>query len=304
MKKYLLSIALIIVFSQFFSCAFAANYSVSSPVKVAIKKYKAGNYTGCLQDMQSIVSRDPSNAIAYYYMAMAYAQAGKKDQAITSYQKVLGLKPNATLYTYAAKGKRCLETPDKCTDPTQASSDIDKMVTSPYGDGLSNTVRVDVEKKHLDTLKNEINADKDVNNYELRKFRDYTNQHSELKTEGKTASKNSDEPSNDEIVAALKVLTKAGLNPYAQQNGVNPYQYQQMAGAQNTEMAQLNMLMNGNNQGNNNNNNSMMNMIPMMMAQSKSGQGGGSSYNPQMMQAMMMNSMLPDMNFTSNDNNK
>jgi len=302
MKKYLVPITFLIIISQFFPYSFATSSTVSAPVKVAIKKYKSGNYTGCLQDMQILVKRDPSNAVAYYYMAMAYAQAGKKDEAISSYQKVLGLKPNATLFTYAAKGKRCLETPSKCTEATQ-SSDIDKMVKTPFGDGLSSTVRVDLEKKHLDVMKNEINADKDINNYELKKFKDYSNQHSEVKTDDKTAAKNSAQPSNDEIVAALRVLDRAGLNPYAQQQNM-PNQYQQMAGNQSAEMAQLNMLMNSNNQGNNNNNNSMMNMLPMMLAQSKAGKNGGSSYNPQMIQSMMMNSMLPDMNFNTNDNNK
>lgn len=299
MKKYLLLIAFFIVVSQSFSCALAASYTTSGPVKVAIKKYKAGNYTGCLQDMQSIVKYDPSNSVAYYYMAMSYAQAGKKTEAITAYQKVLGLKPNTTLYNYASKGKLCLETPDKCVQ-TEQSTEVDKMIASPYGDGLSSKVKNEIEKQHLDTIKNQINTDKDLDNYQFRQFKDYTKQHSEAKTDTKTAQSTS--PSNDEIVAALRVLEKAGLNPYPQTANVNPYA--QQGNAQSAEMAQISMMLNGNN-GNNqggNNNNAMMNMIPLMMAQSKNGQAGGSSYNPQMMQAMMMNSMLPDINFNTNDN--
>ena len=49
--------------------------------------------------------------------------------------------------------------------------------------------------------------------------------------------------------------------------------------------------------GNNNNNNSMMNMLPMMMSQVQKGQ----NIDPRVMQAMMMNSMMPDFSFGSNN---
>lgn len=291
-KKLLLAIAIIAIVGQIHSYASAASYG-GGTTSIAIKKYKAGNYTGCLQDAQSIVSKDPSNAVAYYYMAMSYAKAGRKDEAIEAYKKVLSLKPNATLSDYATTGKRCLETPDKCYD-TPESSDVDKAVASPFGDGLSDAVRTNLEQKHLDAVRMEINRGDDVNNYKFRQFKDYSNDRSDIKTEDKIAQEK--EPTNDEIVAALRTLKKAGLNPVAQ-TATNPYA--QIANTQNSEMAQLNMLMGSNNQGNNNN--AMMNMIPYMLSQ-KDGQG--SAYTPQMMQAMMMNSMLPDFNFNTNNDNK
>lgn len=292
-KSLVLSVAILVVTSQVYSLAFASS-NKGSAINVAIKKYKSGNYTGCLQDATSIVQRDPSNAVAHYYMAMSYAQAGRKDKAVEAYQKVLDLKPNATLVRYATTGKRCIETPDKCKE-TDQSSEVDRMVTSPYGDGLSNEVRKSIEQKRLDSIKNEINNNKDVNNYEFKQFNDNTKQHSEAPAENKIAEEK--QPTNDDIVAAIKVLNKAGINPYSQIGAtLNPYA---QVNPQSAEMAQVNMLMNGNNQGNNNNNNNMMNMLPYMLAQ-KNGQSGG--YSPQLMQAMMMNSMLPDMNFNTNDN--
>lgn len=293
-KKLLLAIAFIVIVGQVHSYASAAASYGGGATSIAIKKYKAGNYTGCLQDAKNIVSKDPSNAVAYYYMAMSYAQAGRKDEAIEAYKKVLSLKPNATLSGYAATGKRCLETPDKCSDSPE-SSDIDKAVASPFGDGLSDTVRTNLEQKHLDAIRMEINHGDDVNNYKFRQFKDYTNDRSDVKTEDKISQEK--EPTNDEIVAALRTLKKAGLNPVSQ-NTANPYA--QIANTQNPEMAQLNMLMGSNNQGNNNNN-AMLNMIPYMLSQ-KDNQG--SAYTPQMMQAMMMNSMLPDFNFNTNNDNK
>lgn len=291
-KRLLLFLALLIIASQGYTCAIAKTYN-TSPVNIAIRKYKSGNYTGCLQDTLAIVKRDPSNAVAYYYMAMSYSKAGKKNEAIQAYQNVLNLKPNTVLFTYATTGKRCLETPDKCKEPDQ-STEIDKMIAAPFGDGLSSQVRKDIEQKRLDAIRTEINTGKDVNNYDLRRF-DATNNRSEAEKTDKVSQ--DPQPTNDEIVAALKVLNKAGLNPYAQATA-NPYT--QIANPQNAELAQLNMLTGANNQQNSTS--AMMNMIPYMLAQ-KNGQGQNNGYTAQLMQSMMMNSMLPDFNFnTRNDN--
>jgi len=305
MKKQL--ICLIAIFAVLIQGANVtmAKSTASNPVKVAIKKYKIGNYTGCLQDCQSIVRRDPSNSVAYYYMAMSYVQAGKKDEAIGAYSKVLSLNPKTRLFEYATTGKRCLETPDKCVleeTGTVPSTDMDKFIASPSDNVLSDKVKSDLNAKRLNGVKNEINNGKDVDSYELRKFRDYTNSRSQIDVKDDVVQK---KPTNDEIVAALKVLNAAGLNPYAQvqqsamvstdvqQQVVNPYA--QPSNYQNPEMAQLSALMGGNTQGQDSN--AMANMIPFMLAQSK---GGNTSYSPQMMQAVIMNSMMPDFSLDEN----
>lgn len=306
MKKQLICLIAIFMFLVQGSCVTMAKSTASNPVKIAIRKYKIGNYTGCLQDCQSIVRRDPSNAVAYYYMAMSYVQAGKKDEAVNAYAKVLSLNPKTRLYEYATTGKRCLETPDKCVleDATTGapSSDMDKFIASPSSNVLSDKVKSDINTKRLNGVKNEINNGKDVDSYELRKFKDYTNSRSQIDAKDEVAQK---KPTNDEIVAALKVLNAAGLNPYSQaqqsamiatevpQQIINPYA--QSVNYQNPEMAQLSALMSGNTQGQDGN--AMANMIPYMLAQSK---GGNTSYSPQMMQAVIMNSMMPDFSLDEN----
>jgi len=305
-RNLLILIAVFITMSQASSLTLATTHSISGPVAIAIKKYKVGNYTGCLQDTQLIVKQDPSNSVAYYYMAMSYVKAGKKDEAVAAYGKVLGLGSNPVLLQYAATGKRCIETPDQCKPDEKNQpelTDVDKMVGSKYVDGLSDDARTQVEQKRLQMIKNEINTDEDINNYKFKKFTDYTKQHSQSNTDDKVANDDK-KPSNDEIVAALKVLNKAGLNPYAQTNPV-ANDYAQMANpmmtAQNAESAQLSMLLGSGNQSNNNNNN-MMNMIPFMLAQNKNGQNNaGNPYSPQLVQSMLMNSMLPDFNYNTNN---
>lgn len=268
----------------------AKGKTTNSALNVAIKKYKRGNYTGCLQDCQNYIKSHPTNATAYYYMAISYVQAGMKDEAIKAYSKVLALKPNTKLSEYAQTGKRCLETPDQCRlkeAPQVQASELDRFIVSPPSDGLAPAVRRDLNQKRLDAVRNEINKDGEMDEYNFRKFKDYSSENIQEIDKVKIAE---NKPTDEEIKAALKVLDSAGINPYSQaQGGNNMYQ--------NPELMQLNAMM-GN--GNQSNNNSMMNMLPMLMMQ---GQNGASGYSPQLMQAVMMNSMMPD--FTYNvDNNK
>lgn len=291
MKKYLLYlIAISATVAQLGCCALASSYT-NNATGIAIKKYKSGNYTGCLQDCQLIVKRDPSNSVAYYYMAMSFAQAGKKDEAVKSYSKVLSLNPNSRLYEYASTGKRCLETPDKCQpDSEEKSTEIDKLINS-QTNIMTSKVKQEFAQQNLNSVKSDINADREVDTYKLKKFDDYTNNRSQVDDGSSVAQK---KPTNDEIVAALRVLKSAGLNPYGEASQVNAYAPVANASpvAQNPELAQLNMLMGNTNQPGDSN--SMANMIPFMLAQNKN---GSNNYSPQMMQAVMMNSMLPNLNF-------
>lgn len=297
MKKQLVCfIAILALLIQVPSCVFAKVDNVTS---IAIKKYKRGNYTGCLQDCQNIVQSHGTNAVAYYYMAMSYVQAGKKDEAINAYSMVLSLRPSSQLSEYAQTGKRCLETPDRCrlvTNVVSAPSttpDIDKLIASPYFE--SPAVRQDLRQKQLNSIKNDINSDKELDDYSFRKLNkvDPNNLIAQAK------------PSDAEVVAALKTLKDAGISPYSQQTlaptgetgadstaaVVNPYA--QMNNYQNPELAQLNLLMGDNGQSGNKNN-AMLDMLPYMLSQGKNGAG---NYSPQVVQSIIMNSMMTDVNF-------
>jgi len=314
-RKLLLSMAVLSIMCQCFLLPVTAmqagdrvrivSHSMMPRLKIAISKYKAGNYTGCLEDTQALIKVDPSNYYAYYYMAMSYVQVGNKDKAIEAYQKVLSLHINPVLTKYAEKGKRCIETPELCKGDDKNKpelTEIDKMVGATYVGGLSETARAQLEEKRLQMIKNEMNTENEVNNYKLKQFKDYTNQRSQV-DDGEKIARADNAPNNDEIVAAMKVLERAGLNAYSHSNTALDG-YAQMNNntmtQQSPESAQLSMLMGSGNQSGNNNNNNMMNMIPFMLAQSKNGQGNsGNPYSPQLMQSMMMNSMLPDFNFNT-----
>lgn len=287
MKKRLiyLIVTIFLAIQALSLCSYAA--SSSSAMKIAMKKYKAGNYSGCLQDCLNITYHNPQNALAYYYLALSYAQSGNKDKAIAAYAKVLALNPDSTLADYATTGKRCLETPDKCVAEgadTASEAEIDKLLASPNSQGLSSSVRKDLEQKQLNVLKEQINSGKDMDENSMKLLNDAS------KESNITTAEAPKQPTDEEIVAAMKVLNQAGINPY---NQVSSYQ--------NPQAMQLQMLQSFNNNpvSNPNDSNAMLNMIPMMMSQSKTGQG---NYSPELMQAFIMNTLTGSMNLNSDNN--
>ena len=153
------------------------------------------------------------------------------------------------------------------------------------------------------------------------------------KTEGITTDKLAmadDMPSNDEIINAVQVLKRAGLNistempeerevkpmkgvatsvpakveeiedtPHTAQIPAQPAQAvqqpQQNYYTPDPQIQQMSMMLNN---GNANNSDPMMNMLPYMM------QNNGKNMDPQMIQALMMNSMMNSLNgMNTNTNN-
>jgi len=273
-------------------------YYPNAMVKTAIAKYKKGNYTGCIQEMYSILKKDPSNAVAHYYAALCYTQLGDSANAVQSYEKVIALNPNKVLLDYATKGKDCLTGGPTC-EPDQEQDELDTFISSPYGNGLSPELSIEMKQKQLERVKQTINTKEELNRKDIEKIRKIDSNKSEAKQTEKLASA---EPTSDEVLAAIDVLKRAGVNVSLQNvssqnenyymNMMNP-----MATYSDPQMAEMSMLL-GNN--NNNNNNAMWNMLPFMLANKEQGK----NIDPQVIQAMMMQSMLPNLDFNSGNNNK
>lgn len=200
MKKQILVLLSILVCSMSLSTVYAKSAS-NGTVSSAIKMYKAQDYSQCYDTLTEYVKKDPSNALAYYYLAMASAQIGKKEEAIANYTKVIDLSNDLQLERYATKGKTCLETPDMCNEESE-ESELDKFIQSPFKSGWSQEVRSDYEKQKIENLMREINRKQDV---EPRKFKDYKDFSSQA-------------PTNDEIVEAIRVLQRAGLTDIMSNN--------------------------------------------------------------------------------------
>ena len=189
-KSLLLSLFLIFITSNI---AFS-EYNVESTLPNAIKLYKNGNYSQAYCILEDVVAKDPSNPLAYYYLAMASTQLGKKDEAILNYDKVLTLETkNSNLKRYAKKGKTCIETPDNCHNAMYET--IEEEFLFKRGVKFSDKVKNDYEQLKLENMMREMNRNDSIEPQKFKEFKDF-----------------SSIPTNDEIVAAIRVLQKAGIN--------------------------------------------------------------------------------------------
>lgn len=238
MKKSLLTLLSILVLASTVGFASAKTAS-SSDMTNAIKLYKAGNYSECYVKLESMIKNDPANALAYYYMAMTSAQLGRKDEAISNYDKAITLTPSSNnLSRYAKKGKRCLETPDKCEDSLYDTLE-DEFIQRKNGSRFTDEVRSNYEQLKIENLMREMNRDDSIEPQRFKEYKDF-----------------SSVPTNDEVVAAMRTLQRAGFG-----------------NMMNNNYADLSILT-GNSQQN-----SMLNMM------------GGASMNPQLIQALITNNM-------------
>lgn len=247
MKKQILVLLSVLICSA--SIAMVEAKTAATPeVNQAIKMYKAQNYTQSYEMLTDITKKDPSNALAYYYLAMSAAQIGKRDEAIENYAKVMDITKHSQLNEYAEKGRTCLTQPERCHESfSRPADELDEFVKKPYGSGFSDAVRSDYEKHKIENLMREMNR-KEV---EPQKFRDYKDFSSVA-------------PSNDEIVAALRVLQRAGLEGTVLGNN---------------NMADLSLLT-----GNQNYNNNDM-LFNMLTGRNDSG------LSPQVIQSLLTNQM-------------
>ncbi|MBE7709054.1 MAG: tetratricopeptide repeat protein [Cyanobacteria bacterium SIG32] len=259
------------------------DYYPDATLKSAVEKYQQGNFSGCLQEMISLTKVDPTNPLVYYYLGMAYTQVGNKDQAVKAYEYVIKLNSEKTITQYALRGRDCLVDGPTCAPASSAaeaetSEELDEFVNAPYGNGFSDEINEEIRQKELDKIQETINQKPNLDREDIERIQNFDNK-TEAPAENKVA-----EVTNEDVLAAIETLKKAGVTV-----SVNPYQSMPM----NDEYSQLNMLL-GNN---NNNSNSMMSMLPYLMGQANNGQ----KIDPQIIQSMMMNSMLTDITFTDND---
>lgn len=267
----------------------ARSFYPNATIKTAIGKYKQGNYSGCLQELISVSKKDPYNPLVLYYLGMAYSQVGNKQQAINAYEAVINMNSNPTLTSYATKGRDCIVGGPACYEEenqTKIEDELDRFINSPYGNGLSDELNQQMKEQQLRSIQNRIKTKDVLEDTDMERIQKFDKNKSETNIDNeKIAMADTKDVTNEDVLAAIETLKKAGVTV-----SVNPYQNQI---PMNDEYAQLSMMLGNNNY---NNNNSMMNMLPMLITQNKG------QIDPQVIQTMMMSSMLPD--FTFNDNKK
>ncbi len=279
----------------------AQSYLTASPntyydnalIESLINKYKEKNYVGCIQEAQAKMQQDNPNPVAMYYMALSYTQIGDVKAALDIYDAILKLKPGDTLTECAIRGRDCLIGGPSCPNTGIEGAEIDAQVQEYKNSTLLNDSTTDLTEEPIAQILDE---------QELKTLPDMLVDTSKKKSpepvveetpvpEPEIAAAETSAPNNDDVAKALKTLQDAGIAVTLQPTGM-PVTAQNY----NSEMAQMSMLLGGNNGYQNRS----FDMLPYMMMQS---QNNPSQYNPQMVQAMMMNYMMPSMDFNSNNNN-
>ncbi|MDR1168876.1 MAG: hypothetical protein LBK53_08340 [Heliobacteriaceae bacterium] len=246
-------------------------YYPNATVQGGMNKYSAGNYTGCLQEMISVLKKNPSNPVANYYTGLSFIQIGDNENAVKYFDKVIAQSPNKALVQYATQAKDCLNGAESCKEE---ESELDKFIKNPYSGSYGFSPEADAERrqKELNIIRQKINENKEFNKKETELIKKLDGK-SDIETGIKIAY-----ASDEDILKAVKTLKDAGV-----QITVTP-------AYQDPQMAEMQMMMG------NNNNNPMWNMVPFMMTQQE-----GKNIDPQVIQAMMMQSMMPDFGVDSNN---
>ena len=273
----------IITFLLFLLCSGSIAFA-QTDITVGIESYQQGNYTQCIEAMRSVVKEDPTAVVGYYYLALAYTKTGQELLAVQNYNKVINLNSDSTLTKLARQGKLTINNSTKIeTQLKDITEDIKETFEEEYNpimeDSCTGTQTTTTSKKETPASQSTQQTKGQV-----IKASDYA------KANPQAVQNLNAQPSNDDIVNAIRVLQKAGLL----QNGAAG-----LVGGQNNmqqipidpkvqQMNSMLMMMN-----NGNNNNGMMNMMPYM--------NNGGKVDPQMMQMMLMNQMMP--NFSSGNNN-
>ena len=249
-------------------------------------------------------------------MGMVYTKLGEKESAMGAYQRAIEITPDKMLVNYATRGKACINSQAACTmtgDITDVSGesldDLDKFIRDSNTNGFSKELNQQLRDKQLQSIQKKMNKGEPLSEEDLKKLEEYNNKTEGIKTDRLAMA--ADIPSNDEIINAVQVLKRAGLNistqmpDYAEETpaaatvqSAQPQTAMPQTANYYTpdpQIQQMSMMLNNGN--GNYNSDPMMNMIPYMM------QNNGQNVDPQVIQAMMMNSMMNSLNGLNSNNN-
>lgn len=303
-------------------------------------KYKKSNFAGCLQECISYVKLHPNDTLGFYYMAMCYTKVSDKENAIKAYEKVISLNANPMIVKYATNGRNCVlgEDKEKCyqnvnepdliypyanignnvdltpvdpnvlinrnlvnlqnklspqavnenkdnkNGPNNGKDDdknkinlpfatqdeqLDKFINAPYGNGLSPDLNKEYKQLQLRKIQESINTgddnpEKDMNNVNDIKHFDKQSDSGTIKLA---------------YVAPSDEMKKLSQDPEFTQSQ--------------RELDELRMLL-GNDSNSKSSNDDLMNLVPYMSGQDK-------NLSPEVIQAMMIKSMMPDFTFVNSD---
>lgn len=160
MKK-LFMLGLVFALMLNFGCIQKAFADDADPqmIKDAISKYKNKNYIGCISDLRMYTEKDPTSAVAWYYLGNAYMNIALKQEAHAAFEKVIALNTAPKLTSYSIQAQICMENPTKCEYQNFSYDEIKKLKADPtafldqYFANMNNTQK-DADTEQIENLIN------------------------------------------------------------------------------------------------------------------------------------------------------
>lgn len=330
MKKILSLILFIGMLISLTGVAQAASTAYNAKVKTAITKYKARNYTGCIQDLTEVTKHDPSNAVAHYYLANSYMKIGRKDVAIKEFDKVISINSVPVLSAYSLQAKDCIST-GICTYKRFSNSDAKAYVKDPDGflqkieDAKAQAAATSASSKESESTTVAAKVQQAIQEQQSKKGSELTPEEVQEVT-NKIMQEKADEieiqklingryknnihpDAQREIIDAKLKIEKESINQGQTRSDIPTNEEianavktlaragftsftppQNQAYQGNDKYTALNMMY-----ANQNQNNDFMNMLPYLTNRKEN-----EKIDPQTVKAMMMSTMMPDFNFEEN----
>ena len=178
---------------------------VTPSLKPCIEKYKQGNYTGAMVDIETLLKNEKNNTLAKYYLALCYTKLGYKEEAKVLYNEVLNENDNSTLSYYSQKAVDCLDDPDseKCS-PLKPQTEKEKEEIDDITEFIQSGRKI--HPAAMDRITRERMERKLQESEYIRKQQE---ENQPLKSDASI-------PTNEEIASALNTLAKIGINPFSQ----------------------------------------------------------------------------------------
>lgn len=134
MKKLFIAGLMIAVLGGLFNTVFALEQVKEmdpGAIKGAITKYKDRNYVGCISDLRMYTEKDPSSAIAWYYLGNSYMKISMQQEANEAYNRVVSLNTVPILTSYSIQAQMCMQDPTKCEYQNFSYDEIKELRRNP-----------------------------------------------------------------------------------------------------------------------------------------------------------------------------
>ena len=100
-------------------------------IRDAISKYKERNYIGCISDLRIYTEKDPSSAIAWYYLGNSYMKIAMQQEANEAYNRVISINTVPILTSYSIQAQMCMQDTTKCEYQNFTQEEIKELRKNP-----------------------------------------------------------------------------------------------------------------------------------------------------------------------------